>query len=77
VSVLVASATIANAEIMCTDRGGCWETGKQIRLLNNLRGIDQTLASRDGNGRVNVQGIPIANDYSHQRGPHYVPKRVK
>jgi hypothetical protein len=35
----------ASAEIMCTAHGGCWETGKQIRLLSNLRGVDQTLPS--------------------------------
>jgi len=77
IAALTAFTVSASAEIMCTERGGCWETGKQIRLLNNLRGVDQTLPSRDGNGRVRVQGIPIANDYPHQRGPHYVPQRVR
>jgi hypothetical protein len=77
IAALAVFTTSASAEIMCTERGGCWETGKRIRLLNNLRGVDQTLPSRDGNGRVDVRGIPIANDHPHQTGPHFVPKKVR
>ena len=78
--ILVAAAllisTAANAEIMCTERGGCWETGKRIRLLNGPRGTDQTLSDRNGTGRVDVRGIPIANDHPHQTGPQFVAKPV-
>ena len=77
IAALLTMIVGANAEIMCTERGGCWETGKRIRLLNNLRGVDQTLPSRDGNGRVDVRGIPVANDYPHQKGPHYIAKKVR
>ena len=60
-------ATSAQAEIMCTETGGCWETGKRIRLLNSgYRGVDTTLTKRDGTGRQDVRGIPIANDTPHQ-----------
>jgi hypothetical protein len=77
IAALLTMIVGANAEIMCTHTGGCWETGKQIRLLSNLRGVDQTLPSRDGKGRVDVRGIPIADDYAHQKGPHFVPKKVR
>jgi hypothetical protein len=77
IAALLTMIVGANAEIMCTERGGCWETGKRIRLLNNLRGVEQTLPSRDGNGRVDVRGIPIADDVPHQKGPHFIAKKVR
>jgi hypothetical protein len=33
--LLALIGTTAQAEIMCTERGGCWETGKQIRLIQS------------------------------------------
>jgi hypothetical protein len=75
VALLVAPLPV-RAEIMCTDLGGCWETGKHIRLLNGPRGTDTTLINRNGSGRVDVRGIPIGNDMPHQRGPHFVTKPV-
>ena len=61
--VLTATAT-APAEIMCSERGGCWETGKQIRLLAGPRGTEPSVPSRDGKGRTKIIGI--ANDMPHQ-----------
>jgi hypothetical protein len=66
IAALVAFTASASAEIMCTEHGGCWETGRRIRLLNNLRGIDTTLVKRDGTGRQDVRGIPIVDDIPHQ-----------
>jgi hypothetical protein len=77
IAALAVFTTSASAEIMCTHNGGCWETGKQIRLLSNLRGVDQTLPSRDGKGRVDVRGIPIADDYPYQKGPRFILKKVR
>jgi hypothetical protein len=68
----IASAS-ASAEIMCTERGGCWETGRQIRLLPNDRGVGTTIPSRDGKGTVSTQNMPIANDVPHQ----FFPQRSK
>ena len=68
-SLFVLVGTTAQAEIMCTERGGCWETGKQIRLLPNLRGVGTTISSRDGKGAVSTQNMPIANDVPHQHFP--------
>jgi hypothetical protein len=77
-AVCLLVSTVAQAEIMCTDNGGCWETGKRIRLLASpYRGVDTTLPSRDGNGRVDVRGIPIANDYPYQHGPHFIARPVR
>jgi hypothetical protein len=72
-SLFVLVGTTAQAEIMCTERGGCWETGKQIRLLPNLRGVGTTISSRDGKGAVSTQNMPIANDVPHQ----YFPSKRK
>jgi hypothetical protein len=67
IAALLAFTAGASAEIMCTETGGCWETGKRIRLLNSAyRGVDATLPKRDGTGRQDVRGIPIANDTPHQ-----------
>jgi hypothetical protein len=67
IAALIAFTAEASAEIMCTETGGCWETGKRIRLLNSAyRGVDTTLAKRDGTGRQDIRGIPIANDTPHQ-----------
>ena len=52
--ILVAAAllisTAANAEIICTDHGGCRETGRRI-ILGNGGGVNnsQTLVSHRGN----------------------------
>jgi hypothetical protein len=74
IAALTAFTVGANAEIMCTEQAGCWETGKRIRLLASpYRGVDSTLPSRDNsNARQNVRGIPIANDTPHQT---YSPQR--
>ena len=43
-------STAANAEIICTDHGGCRETGRRI-ILGNGGGVtsSQTLVSHRGN----------------------------
>jgi hypothetical protein len=48
VALLISSA--ANAEIICTDHGGCRETGRRI-ILGNGGGVNnsQTLVSHRGN----------------------------
>ena len=51
--LLLAAATLlafmpaANADIICTIHGGCWETGKQIvRNGGAYRGLQHTYVSR-------------------------------
>ena len=61
-SLFVLAATAAQAEIMCTETGGCWETGKQIRLVHSRQ--ETNVPSRDGKGRTRIIGI--ANDMPHQ-----------
>jgi hypothetical protein len=63
---LLAFTVGAGAEIMCTETGGCWETGRHIRLSNGPRGADTTLIKRDGTGRQDVRAYPIVNDTPHQ-----------
>jgi hypothetical protein len=59
---LVGMTFVAQAEIMCTERGGCWETGKPIRLINNRQ--ETSVPSRNGKGNMRIIGI--ANDMPHQ-----------
>jgi hypothetical protein len=59
---LVGMTGAAQAEIMCTERGGCWETGKAIRLINNRQ--ETSVPSRNGKGTMRIIGI--ANDMPHQ-----------
>jgi len=61
-AVAVLISTAAQAEIMCTDQGGCWETGMQIRLVHNR--TETSVPSRDGKGRTRL--IAVANDTPHQ-----------
>ena len=53
----------AKAEIMCTELGGCWETGKQIRLVNSRQ--ETSVPNRDGKGTQRIIGV--ANDVPHQQ----------
>jgi hypothetical protein len=62
-AIVLSSITIAQAEIMCTERGGCWETGKAIRLINNRQ--ETSVPSRNGKGTMRIIGI--ANDMPHQQ----------
>jgi hypothetical protein len=69
VAILTLATMTAHAEIMCTDRGGCWETGKSIRLIHSRQ--ETSVPSRDGKGRTRIIGI--ANDvpqqnFSRQKG---------
>ena len=41
----------AKAEIMCTEQGGCWETGKHIRLIHSVK----KLLSRAGTARAPLE----------------------
>jgi hypothetical protein len=63
---LISSA--ARAEIICTERGGCWETGKQIRLPSSpYRGVDTTVTSRENsNVRQDATKFKYLNDTPHQ-----------
>jgi hypothetical protein len=51
-------STTVNAEIVCTERGGCRETGKRI-ILGNGGGVNnsQTLVSHRGNKPQKVRII--------------------
>jgi hypothetical protein len=63
VLALVATVGVARAEIECSMHGGCWETGKKIRLPDSpYRGVTTTLTSRDGNGRIDVRNYPYVAD---------------
>ena len=53
--LLALIGTTAQAEIMCTERGGCWETGKQIRLIQSRQ--ETSVPSRDGKGTTRIIGI--------------------
>src|SRR5262249_17811901 len=58
-------STAANAEIMCSEHAGCWETGKQIRLVHSRQ--ETSVPSRDGKARTRIIGI--ADDMPHQTFP--------
>ena len=62
-AALIVFVSGANAEIMCTERGGCWETGKAIRLINNRQ--ETSVPNRNGKGPMRIIGI--ANDMPHQQ----------
>jgi hypothetical protein len=64
-AALIVFVSGANAEIMCTERGGCWETGKQIRLIHSRQ--ETSVPSRDGKARTRIIGI--ADDMPHQGWP--------
>jgi hypothetical protein len=64
-AALIVFVSGANAEIMCTERGGCWETGKQIRLIHSRQ--ETSVPSRDGKGSTRIIGI--ADDMPHQYFP--------
>ena len=61
-AIIMIAATTAHAEIMCTETGGCWETGAHIRLVHSRQ--ETSVPSRDGKGRTRIIGI--ANDMPHQ-----------
>jgi hypothetical protein len=63
ITLLMLMVISASAEIMCTERGGCWETGRQIRLIHSRQEI--SVPSRDGKGTTRIIGI--ANDIPGQR----------
>ena len=60
--LLALIGTTAQAEVMCTERGGCWETGKRIRLIHSRQ--ETSVPSRDGKGTTRITGI--ANDIPGQ-----------
>jgi hypothetical protein len=62
VAIMTIATMTAHAEIMCTERGGCWETGKHIRLIHSRQ--ETSVPSRDGKGQTRIIGI--ANDMPHQ-----------
>ena len=63
------TSSAAQAEIICTERGGCWETGKKIRLPSSLyRGVDTTVTSRENpNVRQDSTKYKYLNDTPHGR----------
>jgi hypothetical protein len=63
----VATISVARAEIMCTEQGGCWETGMRIRLGNPYRGVDTTVTSRENpNVKIDARNFSYVNDAPHQ-----------
>jgi hypothetical protein len=63
-AALIAFTVAANAEIVCTEHGGCWETGMRIRLPSSpYRGVDTTITDRaDPNKRQSTRGMPYVDD---------------
>jgi hypothetical protein len=62
--LVISTITAANAEIICTVHGGCWETGKRIRLPSSpYRGVDTSVTSRENqNVRQDARGFRYLND---------------
>jgi hypothetical protein len=58
------TSSAAQAEIICTERSGCWETGKKIRLPSSpYRGVDTTVTSRENsNVRQDATKYKYLND---------------
>jgi hypothetical protein len=63
--VIVLIATSVRAEIVCTVHGGCWETGKRIRLPGSVyRGVDTTITSRENpTVRQSTRGMSYVDDH--------------
>jgi hypothetical protein len=70
-SLVVALTTGASAEILCTDHGGCQETGMTIRLPSSpYRGVDTTVTSRaNPNARLDARRLKWL-DYQPGRSRH-------
>jgi hypothetical protein len=60
---IVVAATSARAEIMCTQHGGCWETGQRIILVDPSFALGQDAVShRNGKKqRVRINRIHWGN----------------
>ena len=63
-AALIAFTVGAQAEIICTERGGCWETGMKIRLPSSpYRGVDTTVTDRaNPNVRQDATRFRYLND---------------
>jgi hypothetical protein len=63
-ATLIVLTTALQAEIICTVHGGCWETGKKIRLPSSpYRGVDTTVTSRENpNVRQDARHFRYLND---------------
>jgi hypothetical protein len=64
-AALAAFTVSANAEIWCEERLGCWETGRQIRLVHHR--TERTVPTRDGRGTMTLLGTGVVNDTPSQR----------
>jgi hypothetical protein len=47
-AALILAATTAQAEIICTQHRGCWETGKRIFLSSSVRPGQTVINHRSG-----------------------------
>jgi hypothetical protein len=70
-AALLAFTAAANAEIICTARGGCWETGTRIRLPSSpYRGVDTTVTDRANPGaRLDATKYKYLSDTPGIRAP--------
>ena len=68
VAAVALTSSAAHTEIICTERGGCWETGKKIRLPSSpYRGVDTAVTSRENpNLRQDATKYKYLNDTPHQ-----------
>jgi hypothetical protein len=64
-------STAVHAEIICTATGGCWETGRNIRLPSSpYRGVDTTVTDRaNPNARKDATKFKYLNDTPGDRAP--------
>jgi hypothetical protein len=68
-AALILAATTAQAEIICTQHRGCWETGKRILLSsgnNNIRPgmtvINHRSGQKDSGKPVRIQRVIYDNE---------------
>ena len=59
-ATLIALTATVQAEITCTERGGCWETGGHVRLPDSpYRGVTTSILSRTNpNARIDTRQMP-------------------
>ena len=61
VAAVALTSNAVQAEIICTEQGGCWETGKKIRLPSSpYRGVDTTVTSRENPNSVVAKTLRVA-----------------
>jgi hypothetical protein len=60
----MAFTVAANAEIVCTQHQGCWETHKRVRLTGGVyRGLSHRIPARENTNVYQDRQLPYANDF--------------